>query len=57
MKHFVQKDKMSKKAQKEMNREQRKTWGFSPVTRTVPSIKAYNRAKEKAIRNRSSDIY
>lgn len=46
MAEFVPKDKMSKKAQKEMNRQQRKTWEFSPVTRIADSKKRYNRKKK-----------
>ena len=42
---FVPKGKMSKKAQKELNRQRRVTWDISPVTKTVESKKAYNRRK------------
>ena len=42
---FVPKNKLSKKAQKELNRQRRVTWGFSPVTKTVESRKLYNRKK------------
>jgi len=42
---FVPKGKMSKKAQKELNRQRRVTWGFSPVTKTVESKKIYSRKK------------
>ncbi len=45
MAKFVPKEKMSRKAQKELNRKRRKTWDFSPVTRTVESKKAYHRRK------------
>ena len=41
MARFVPKDKMSKKAQKELNRQRRVTWEFSPVTKTVDSRKIY----------------
>lgn len=44
----VQFDKRSKKAQREYYAKQRTTWGeLNPVTRSVPSGKAYNRKKEK----------
>ncbi len=43
---FVPKAKLSKKAQKELNRQQRKTWDFSPVTRIVADKKQYNRKKK-----------
>ena len=40
--------KQSKKAQKKHYAEQRGSWnGVNPVTRTVPSGKAYNRMKSK----------
>ena len=43
---FVPKDKMSKKAQKELNRQRRKTWGFSPVTKVAENKKLYNRKRK-----------
>lgn len=45
---MISKNKMSKKARKELNKEQRVTWGFSPVSRVKPSAKVYNR---KRLRN------
>ena len=42
---FVPKDKMSKKAQKELNRQRRTMWDFNPVSRAVDSKKLYNRRK------------
>ena len=45
MARFVPKDKLSKKAQKELNRQRRVTWDFSPVTKTVDSKKLYNRKR------------
>ncbi len=48
MNKFVTVDKRSKKAQKEYYSQRRRTWGdLNPVTRSVPSGKAYNRKKEK----------
>ena len=46
MAKFIPKEKLSKKAQKELNRQQRKTWDFSPVTRIVADKKQYNRKKK-----------
>ena len=40
---FVPKGKMSKKAQRELNRRRRVTWAFSPVTKTVDSKKICSR--------------
>ena len=45
MAKFVSKEKLSKKAQKELNRQRRTMWDFSPVTKTVESRKRYNRKK------------
>ena len=45
MARFVPKGKMSKKAKKELNRQRRVTWEFSPVTKTIESKKLYNRRK------------
>ena len=58
MDKFVPIGKQSKKKQKAYNAGQRKTWGeFNPVTRTVPSGKAYNRKKLKdSDRRNSSDF-
>ena len=48
MKKFVPFEKMSKKAQREHNKKQRRDWGgISPVTRCPQNPKAYNRAKSK----------
>lgn len=50
MKQFVPLEKRSKKAQKEYHARQRGSWnGISPVTRTVPSGKAYDRRREKKL--------
>ena len=46
MKHFIPKDKLSKKARKELDRKKRVTWQFSPVTRTVESKKIYKRHRK-----------
>ena len=48
MKQFIPLHKQSKKAQKEHHAKQRGSWnGISPVTRTVPSGKAYDRNRVK----------
>ena len=46
MARFVPKGKLSKKAQKELNRQRRVTWGFSPVTKAVDSRKVYSRKRK-----------
>ena len=43
---FVPKDKLGKKARRELDRSQRVTWAFSPTVRTVENRKAYNRKKK-----------
>ena len=49
MNRFVPYGKLSKKKQRELNREKRGTWGaLNPVTRCAPNPGAYSRAKEKA---------
>ena len=51
---FVPKDKMSKKAQKELNDKKRGTWGNTkPVTRVQPNKKAYDRKRDKKIEDES----
>ena len=45
MAKMISKKKLSKKAQKELNRQRRVLWDFSPVTRTVDSKKLYNRKR------------
>ena len=45
---YVPYEKLSKKAQKEMDRAKRNTWGdVNPVTRMPENSKAYNRNKAK----------
>ena len=57
MDRFVPLDKKSKKEQKKFHAKQRKTWGeFSPVTRTVPNGKAYNRKKLKTVSDEAAAI-
>ena len=49
MKQMVSLVKQSKRAQKEYHKKQRGSWyGLSPVTRTVPNKKAYDRNNAKA---------
>ena len=48
MKQFVPLNKQSKQKQKEYYAQMRRDWnGISPVTRTVPSGKVYNRNRMK----------
>ena len=46
MQKFIPKEKLGKKAQRELNRAKRKTWGaLNPVTRKPENPKAYHRQK------------
>ena len=45
MTQFIPRSKLSKKARKELDAQQRTTWAFSPVTKKVESKKIYNRKK------------
>ena len=51
MTRFVPKEKLSKKARKELDRQRRDTWTFSPVTKTVESKKVYSRKKNACVRD------
>lgn len=46
MTSMVPKEKLSKKAQKEMNKKRRQVWGFSPVSRRKESKKQYSRKNQ-----------
>lgn len=49
---YVPIKKRSKREQRRLNAQRRGSWnGVRPVTRIVPSGKAYDRAKEKARRD------
>ena len=50
MAKFISRQKMNKKARKELDLEQRATWSFSPVTKKVESKKLYNRKKKSTER-------
>lgn len=43
---MISKNKMSKKARKELNKQKRVTWEFSPVSRIKPSRKIYDRKRK-----------
>ena len=42
---MISKNKMSKRARRELDNQKRTTWGFSPVSRVKPSKKVYNRKR------------
>ena len=39
MKKYVAKEKLTKKAQKALNREKRVEWAFKPISRVIPNKK------------------
>lgn len=45
MANFIPREKLSKKARKELDKQKRTTWAFSPVTKKVESKKVYQRKK------------
>ena len=45
MAKFVSREKLSKKARKELDNQKRTVWAFSPTTKKVESKKLYNRKK------------
>lgn len=50
---FVPFEKLSKKKQRELNKQQRATWGsLDPTTRKPENSKAYNRNKRREIDRR-----
>lgn len=54
---FVPQDKMSKKAQKELNDKKRGTWGnTNPVTRVQPNKKAYDRKRDSKVVDESKQL-
>ena len=55
---FVPQDKMSKKAQKELNDKKRGTWGnTNPVTRVQPNKKAYDRKRDKKVVDEAKETF
>ena len=50
---FVPFEKLSKKKQRELNKQQRTTWGsLDPTTRKPENSKAYNRNKQREMDRR-----
>ena len=46
MTHFVPRDKLSKKARRKLDSQQRRTWTISPGTITMESKKTYKRHRK-----------
>ena len=51
---FIPKEKLSKKAQRELNAARRTLWAVSPVSKKVESKKVYNRKKSVRLRDDGS---
>ena len=47
MTRFVPREKMGRKARRELDARNRRMWPFSPVMRTVEGGKKYNRHRNK----------
>lgn len=45
MAKFISREKLSKRARKELDNQKRTVWAFSPTTKKVESKKLYNRKK------------
>ena len=45
MAKFISREKLSKKARKELDSQKRATWAFSPATKKIKSRKLYSRKK------------
>ena len=52
MAKFIPKEKMRKKARKELAAQQRQGWAFSPTTKKIDSKKIYSRKKSHAGRDK-----
>lgn len=46
MKKFIPREKLGRKARKQLDGERRATWSFSPVTKKVESKKRYSRKQK-----------
>ena len=46
MKQFIPREKLGKKARKQLDGERRATWALSPVTKKAESRKLYNRKRK-----------
>lgn len=58
MEKFIPKEKLSKKAKKELNKQARKDWnGISPVTRKPTIKKAYSRKRVRKIDDDYTNSY
>lgn len=47
MQKFVSREKLGKKAKRELDRAQRQTWAINPIARKSKNMKAYDRKKAR----------
>lgn len=47
MQKFIPREKMSRKARRQLDGQRRAVWAISPVTRKIPDKKAYSRSRQK----------
>jgi len=45
MTRFIPREKLSKKARRELDAQRRRTWAFSPIMKKIESRKQYNRKR------------
>ncbi len=45
MSKWIPREKLSKRARRELDKQQRQSWDFKPITRKVESAKRYDRKK------------
>ncbi len=56
MEKFVSRDKLSKKARKELDNQRRTLWQHSPVTKKIESKKLYSRKKKSHARDNDTGM-
>ena len=56
MKRFIPREKLGRKARKQLDSEQRATWAFAPVTKKIESKKLYNRKRRSQDRYDDNDM-
>lgn len=57
MSKFIERKKLGKKAKRALDASRRKTWDISPVTRTAPDKKKYDRKKFSIAREDESGFF
>ena len=57
MKNFIPREKLSKRARKELDAKARAVWPINPITRSPKSYRAYdrNKARKELLNHRNSE--